>query len=426
MTDSVTVSPIRYTVEAVTGSTVEVVDSRPTVTVDLGDDTVTVTTSTTTVEVGASQTVEVTAQNPAQSIAVTPQAGTASATQFTAPDDSLSDVQSVLVTVVGEKANITDPRFGAIGDGSTNNLAAVTAAFTAAAAVDGEVFVPPGSFRTNGTVTFPSNITLTGSGPGSLLHGITGNLFSISGILWSVRSLCLRADGGHIFNQSEAVSQGVLTEVVFVQAGPNGSIWKSAGYGYIDVSVRDCIVSMATNAAVPGWDLTGDASQAGINACQWTGGRYTSGASASAPVFKIDNPSALSFNYDLVWSDCTFEVVNGGAIWLGGCMNPTIRDARIYDTLSAGADLISVGPGSGGLQSKGGVFDHVTTRNVTKAGSYVDLKCRHSSSNTHDVRRCSGTSGGNPFVIDFASGGNSWSRGLFDSGLNTAGVTTYG
>lgn len=55
-------------------------------------------------------------------------------------------------------------QYGAVGDGSTDDTAAIQAAFDAAGAVQGKVVFGPGSWRTTSTILFDSNIAIEGVG----------------------------------------------------------------------------------------------------------------------------------------------------------------------------------------------------------------------------------------------------------------------
>jgi parallel beta-helix repeat protein len=56
------------------------------------------------------------------------------------------------------------PEFGAIGDGSTNDAAALQAAANKAAG--GALFVPPGAYQIDAQINLPNNIDVTGAGEG--------------------------------------------------------------------------------------------------------------------------------------------------------------------------------------------------------------------------------------------------------------------
>lgn len=62
--------------------------------------------------------------------------------------------------------NVKGAAFGAIGDGTTDDTAAIQAAINAVgAAGGGVVYFPPGSYKTTSTVTLAQNVSLVGSNP---------------------------------------------------------------------------------------------------------------------------------------------------------------------------------------------------------------------------------------------------------------------
>lgn len=60
--------------------------------------------------------------------------------------------------------NVKDPAYGAKGDGTTDDTAAIQAAITAAAALGGTVFLPTGTFKISSPLIVPQEIRIVGSG----------------------------------------------------------------------------------------------------------------------------------------------------------------------------------------------------------------------------------------------------------------------
>jgi hypothetical protein len=73
-----------------------------------------------------------------------------------------------LVTHVGGYVNVKD--YGAVGDGVTDDTAAIQAALDAAAAAGGEVVVPRGVYLISDTLSILSYVLLRGEGEGSVLR----------------------------------------------------------------------------------------------------------------------------------------------------------------------------------------------------------------------------------------------------------------
>jgi hypothetical protein len=72
------------------------------------------------------------------------------------------DVQSALQRITGEIVSVKDPRFGAKGDGVTDDAPALNAALTAQAANGFVLFVPPGVYLLGSTVTAQAGAVLLG------------------------------------------------------------------------------------------------------------------------------------------------------------------------------------------------------------------------------------------------------------------------
>lgn len=94
--------------------------------------------------------------------------------------------------------------YGAVGDGSTDDTAAIQAAINALPAAGGQVFVPAGTYVVSNTISLREGTQLVGAGPGSILRVASGalgiNVLRIgdgSGTLSfaSVRDLKISSDG---------------------------------------------------------------------------------------------------------------------------------------------------------------------------------------------------------------------------------------
>jgi len=73
--------------------------------------------------------------------------------------------------------NVKDPAFGARGDGTTDDTAAIQATLTAATAVGGVCYLPPGIYKITTNLVMTSPISLVGSG--RPMNGATNQLGSI-------------------------------------------------------------------------------------------------------------------------------------------------------------------------------------------------------------------------------------------------------
>ena len=83
---------------------------------------------------------------------------------------SVTSTNSIVRTVDSKLKDFTNAKdFGAVGDGSTDDTAAINAAINAVVALGGgNVYLPPGNYKISSTLTLPGRVSLIGAGtPGS-------------------------------------------------------------------------------------------------------------------------------------------------------------------------------------------------------------------------------------------------------------------
>jgi hypothetical protein len=96
---------------------------------------------------------------------------------------SVTSTNSVVRTVDSKLKDFTNAKdFGAVGDGSTDDTAAITAAITAVVALGGgNVYLPPGNYKISSTLTLPGRVSLIGAGtPGSEFQPTYASTTSLS------------------------------------------------------------------------------------------------------------------------------------------------------------------------------------------------------------------------------------------------------
>jgi len=86
-----------------------------------------------------------------------------------------------------QAVNVKDPEYGAVGDGTTNDTAAILEAVATGAPL---IFVPPGTYRMTSGITLTTAQTIVGAGfPGSadndiasvLMHDFSGDFITLTG-----------------------------------------------------------------------------------------------------------------------------------------------------------------------------------------------------------------------------------------------------
>lgn len=151
--------------------------------------------------------------------------GVPNAGQFNTPGHLAATLASVLnVNVLGQALNVKDPRFGAVGDGVTDDTAAIQAALT----IGGDVVLPSGSYR----VTAPLTIAVADTrflGRGTLVYVGAGVPLTVSAArceVIGVRINTTGATGAYAMSVSgtDALLQGVRVTGAAADAIENGRV----------------------------------------------------------------------------------------------------------------------------------------------------------------------------------------------------------
>lgn len=227
--------------------------------------------------------------------------------------------------------NVMLPAYGAVGDGVTNDLVAIQAAITAAAAVSGGVYFPRGrTFAINGTLNVPANVRLLSDGATiKRLSDATGlNITSvlgtnsaasaISGTSVTVTSSTGFAVGDVVMLSGAGIS--LYSEVVSVPDATHVTISDSP-----DFAITPALLSKATRAAVLIQGL-----------------RFTSNSAYTTFDILVNGANGL---WDVEVRDCVFENTNGVEfLYAGYCAvrNSRFRNVnyavQLYDTTSCVVD----------------------------------------------------------------------------------------
>lgn len=127
--------------------------------------------------------------------------------------------------------NVKD--YGAIGDDTTNDTAAIQAAITALPSSGGVVFFPPGTYRITSAIALRSALTLQGAGgSASVIHQTNTTAHGLSGVDilgFSVKGLRVvgpssgSGDGLHLTRSVNAATNYIeLSDAIFRTWGGNG------------------------------------------------------------------------------------------------------------------------------------------------------------------------------------------------------------
>lgn len=119
----------------------------------------------------------------------------------------------------GAVFNVRSSAYGAVGDGQTNDQSAIQSALNAAGASGGVVWIPAGTYVLGSSLEVPSNVSLCGTGPASLLTTTNqaAPLLAITGVDGvNVRDLAFDVNGSANYRQAirvEATDPGLPSEV---------------------------------------------------------------------------------------------------------------------------------------------------------------------------------------------------------------------
>jgi hypothetical protein len=178
-------------------------------------------------------------------------AGLVTATRASAA--TIVDPTGKIIDQGGEVFDITDSVYGAVGNGTTDDTAAIAAAVAAAEAVGGTVFAPPGTYLITGANNPQSGggqIAISGAcllGCGPIISGTTGaNTIFLCGDA----TAGLRCNGAGTFQGFQVHGNGVATAPM-----QNGSL--VSGVAQPDSSGATFVSIWVTNSAANGWTIYG-------------------------------------------------------------------------------------------------------------------------------------------------------------------------
>lgn len=104
----------------------------------------------------------------------------------------VTDITQVYKSISNETFRFNVKYYGAVGDGSVDDTAAIERAVVDSSAVGGVVYVPAGRYLTVRTLNIPAGVSLVGDGQGSNprdMSGLKGSVILYRGTSWAVRVL---------------------------------------------------------------------------------------------------------------------------------------------------------------------------------------------------------------------------------------------
>jgi Major tropism determinant N-terminal domain len=260
-------------------------------------------------------------------------------------------------------ANVFSPMaYGAKGNGTTDDTAAVQAAFAAAIAAQGTVDLGTHIFLTSSPVTLHSGVlvkgaSILGSGSGQITNS-TSDLFTVSGSVGHVTfrdcTLVSGSGGGHIFNMSDgtaSMSFWTMTGVQALQNNTGKGIWYQLGGAILDsLWGDDCFFEGASGATVSPFTINGGSfTNLDIASLVFRRMRVEfAGSGGAAPFFSLDRQSSTGWSTEVIFDQVTFEQTNAGAIYATAATDWQIRYCALWDAPAITANEYSFSRSSAG------------------------------------------------------------------------------
>jgi hypothetical protein len=234
-----------------------------------------------------------------------------------------------------ESVSVKD--FGAVGDGVTDDTAAIQAAFLAVGD-GGKVYFPEGTYITSSPIKIGNGNARYICGAGrykTKIENSSSVIFNLgdandaSDSVVEHLNIRSRTGGGHCFDVKFSLSKFSLRDCVVRQDNPAKSLW----YQVTGFSGGNTFERLHLTAASSGTMTT--------NPWYHVSNEITNGfvfrdiradySRDGYQFFKIDTSNASSFNTNGLFQNITFELTYGGMIYLGGHRVTEIKNCASYD-----------------------------------------------------------------------------------------------
>lgn len=326
--------------------------------------------------------------------------------------------------------NVKSPAYGAVGDGLTDDSAAIQAAIDAATAAAtggrGVIYFPSGTYLLGTSLRPTVGLRFTG-GYGATLKTAATNIFNFNnnymhpgynsqpGFI-EVDHLILDATGGHCFTGAN-INQGSFHDLVCYARSSNKSVWNSSST-LLWIKFENIISSVyGATRSVPAWSITG-VSTADVANLTWDHCLFQNidGDNTQYQVLiQADSgSSARTYHEQNALRDCYFERPFGGCVKSLSGHGTTLENCRAYDVFTGatvGNSLFYIGQAANStwpstntaLRSCGRDLqgpDGSATYDV-----YLEATCLQTEISQYDVRDIPGTFTGHPFINLNGAGG---------------------
>jgi hypothetical protein len=265
--------------------------------------------------------------------------------------------------------------YGALGNGSTDDTAAIQAAIDAAEAAGAALFIPAGTYITSAALDITGPITILGAGRDlTIISNGASNIFEWQGDYNSIAHMTIKstAGGGHCFTQTGQVLQNHFYDLSFWLSNTDKSVYNHADDtgNYASNWWNNFAVEALYTMTVPLFYFYVTNSTGASNYNTWENfwirktGNYG---------FWFESARSSNALYDMILKNGIWEVPHGGCVKCLGCAHPVIENQSIYDLSLQVADnhLFYFGKGTHATNK----MDcwHVQMRGINHVGSSADL-----------------------------------------------------
>jgi Pectate lyase superfamily protein len=186
-------------------------------------------------------------------------------------------VTTTVQTKLRESVSVKD--FGAVGDGVTNDTAAIQAAITAAQGTGTSLFINPGSFIAS-ALTISGNLRIYGKGTIKQLASTVAKLITISGTSTSATLDGITLDGNFQNQSATSANYSVFFSAVGTSSAP------------ASLTVNNCtfVNGNATDITVRSNNSTATLEHLLVSNCRFLGGQEGQSAAHSCSCIDIESP----------------------------------------------------------------------------------------------------------------------------------------
>ena len=303
--------------------------------------------------------------------------------------------KKVTAAQLGANDVVSVQAYGAVGDGVTDDRAAIIAAQNYAASIGGAtVYFPPGEYKISSAIPMLPGITYCGPQRAELgaynagrsrLFSSTSDIFTNTATLITgtcIRDLFLESEsgGGHIFNWSNSgiVAKIEMSGVCMVQKNAAksviyGNMPGSGNVGIFFIWLHDFEYEFVPVCSVPAIYLKAFTINSISISNFWSTPNGESAAGQPSIWVESTNVSGAAFNVFI--KQGVLEYASSGGITLLSCANSIVEDCTSYDTsIAIGAPVFKVDKGASGPSSNNIAFRacRSTIGNATHADLYLN------------------------------------------------------